>query len=130
MKLSWRDLVTTGLAIFGGTVVYAKFYDYSWAVVSSWRSAVAVLALTGLAMFAFSRFNFSNRSILNEVEMVLGVIAIGLAITGMVFVSQPIFYILAAALGILWLIDTARHVRHSLVHEDTTSSYHHHASAH
>lgn len=129
MKLSWRDLVTTGLALFGGAVVYAKFYDYSWALLGSWRSAVAVLTVTGLAMFAFSKFNFSNMSWMNLTEMLLGLIAAGLAITGMIATSEPIFYILAVVLGVLWLMDTARHVRHSLIHEDTTS-FHHHVPVH
>jgi hypothetical protein len=129
MKLSWKDAVTTLLVLTGGAVVYAKFYDYSWAVIGSWRSSVAVLALVGLLMFAFSSFNFSNRSILNEGEMVLGAIAIGLAITGTIFISQPIFYILATILGLLWLVDTARHARHSLIH-DEPGSFQHHAPVH
>lgn len=129
MKLSWRDIVTTLLAISGAAVVYAKFYEYSWAVVGSWRSAAGVVALIGLGMFVFSSFDFSNRSILNEGEKALGAIAILLALTGMIVTSQPVFYVLAATLGVLWLVDTARHVRHSILNQDTTS-YHHHAPVH
>ena len=126
MKLSWRDVATTLLAVFGGAIAYAKFYDYSWATIGSWRGATAVMALTGLIMFAVSGFDFSNRSILNEGEMFLGVVAIGLAVAGVIITSQPLFYTLAGTLGVLWLVDTARHVRHSLMH-DESSAYGHHA---
>jgi len=128
MKLTWRDLVTTLLAIAGGAVVYAKYYNYSWAVIGSWRSAVAVLAAIGILMFAFSAFDFANRSILNVGEMVLGIVAIGLAITGLFVASSQIFYSLAIVLGVLWLVDTARHVRHSLMGSGTT--LHRHAPVH
>jgi len=129
MKLTWRDIVTAALAVAGGAVVYAKFYDYSWAMIGSWRSSVAVLAIAGLAMFAFSGFDFANRSILNIGEIFLGIVAIGLALTGMVVASEPVFYSFAAILGILWLVDTARHARHSLLHEGTTS-FHRHVPVH
>ncbi|MGZ6004971.1 MAG: hypothetical protein ACXWLH_02365 [Candidatus Saccharimonadales bacterium] len=132
MKLSWKDIVTTLLLVAGGAVVYAKFYNYSWAVIGSWKSSVAVLAAIGLVMFAFSSFNFANRSILNIGEMMFGAIAVGLALTGMIATSQPIFYILAAVLGSLWLVDTARHARHSWIGESAigTNTFHHHAPVH
>lgn len=129
MKLSWKDLVTTLVTLAIAAVVYAKFYDYSWAVIGSWRSAVAVLALGGVLMFAFSSFDFANWSILNIGEMMFGAIAIGLAVTGIAATSEPIFYILAVTLGILWLVDTARHIRHSLLH-DGANIFHHHAHVH
>jgi hypothetical protein len=129
MKLSWKDAMTTAMALLGGAVVYAKFYDFSWAVIGSWRSSVAIMALVGIGMFAFSTFDFANRSILNIGEMVLGLAAIALAVTGVFMASEFVFYSLAAVLGVLWLVDTARHARHSMRHEDTTS-FHHHAAAH
>ncbi len=129
MKLSWRDMVTTAFMLAGGAIVYAKFYEYSWAVIGSWRSAVAVIAAAGLGMFLFSRFDFSNFSILNIVEMLVGFLAIGAALAGMLVTSELAFYSLAVALGVLWLLDTARHLRHSMIDEGTTS-YHHHVPAH
>jgi hypothetical protein len=132
MKLSWRDFVTALLAIAGGAIVYAKFYDYSWAVIGSWRSAVAVLVVIGVLMFVFSAFKFANRSILNVNEMVVGVIAIGLAIVGMIVTSSPIFYILAVTLGVLWFVDTARHAGHSWIGDEGagTTTFHRHAHVH
>lgn len=132
MKLSWKDIVTTLLAVLGGVIVYAKFYNYSWAIIGSWQSATAVLAGIGVLMFAFSAFDFANHSILNVGEMFLGLIAIGLALTGMLFVSEPIFYALAGTIGLLWLVDTARHARHTWIGDEGmgTTTLHHHASAH
>ena len=128
MKLSWKDVVNTILVIAGGAVVYAKYYSYSWSVIASWRSAVAVLAIAGILMFAFSSFEFTNRSILNVSEMVLGVVAVVLIVYGVIVVSQFAFYAVATVLGLLWLIDTARHTRHSIIGGGTT--YHHHAPVH
>jgi len=129
MKLSWKDLVTTLLAVSGGAIVYAKFYNYAWAGLGSWRSSVAALAIVGVVMFAFSSFDFSNFSILNLGEMFVGIIAVGLALTGMIATSQPIFYTLAIMLGALWAVDTARHARHSLL-DSSTTIFHHHAPVH
>jgi hypothetical protein len=132
MKLSQRDIVTTILALAGGAVVYAEYYNYSWALIGSWRSAVAVLAGIGVLMFAFSAFDYTNRSILNIGEMILGAIAIGLALAGMIAISSAIFYSLAAVLGVLWLVDTARHARHSWIGDEGmgTTTFHRHAHVH
>ena len=129
MKLTWKDAINSLLVVAGGAIVYAKFYGYSWSGLGSWQGAVAWLAVIGVLMFAFSSFNFSNRSILNVGEMVLGILAIGLIIVGVIMTSEFAFYSLAVVLGVLWLTDTARHARHSLLHDDTTS-LHRHAPAH
>lgn len=132
MKLTWRDIVTTLLALAGGAVVYAKYYSYSWSFIGSWRSAAAVLALAGVLLFAFNSFSFANRSILNITEMVLGSVAIVLALIGMFVVNHAVFYGLAATLGTLWLLDTARHARHSFIGDEGmgTTNFHHHAPVH
>ena len=132
MKLSWKDVINTLLAIGGGAIVYAKFYSYSWAMVGSWRSSVAALAIIALLMFAFSSFNFSNRSILNVTEMVLGSVAVVLAVIGVFMTSQFVFYSLASVVGLAWLIDTARHARHSWIGDEGygTTTFHHHVAAH
>lgn len=130
MKLTWTDFVTAVLVLFGGAVTYAKFYDYSWAMVGgSWRTAIAVIALISLAVFAFSRFNFANLSWLNVGEMVLLAAAIILAVTGMIVASSGIFYSLAGVMGAFWLVDTARHARHSWIDRPSTT-FHHHAPVH
>jgi len=124
MKLSWRDLVNTLLAVAGGSIVYAKYYSYSWAGIGSWRGAVAWLAVIGLVMFMLSRFDYANRSILNVGEMVFGLAAVILMIAGVIMTSQAVFYSLATVLGVMWLVDTARHTRHSIEGGGTTTIHH------
>jgi hypothetical protein len=129
MKLSWRNIVTTLLAGGGAALVYAKYYDYSWAVIGSWRSAVAALAGVGAVMFLFSAFDFRNFSILGVTEMLGGLAALGLAVAGVIVTSSVLFYTLAGVLGALWLVDTARDTWHSLVNNEATT-FHHHAPVH
>lgn len=130
MKLSWRDFATTLLAVAGGAVVWAKFYDYSWAVIGSWRSAVAVLAAIGLLAFAFSAFSFANHSAVNVGQMLVGGAAVVLAVVGMIVTSSALFYILATTLAVLWLADTTRHAWHSWVEEEDTDTTPFHPHAH
>lgn len=130
MKLTWRDIITTLLALTGGAVVYAKFYQYSWALIGSWRSAVMALAAVGLAMLLVTGFDTENQSWLNIGEMIFGIIAAGLIITGVFVASSFVFYSLTIILGALYAVSTARHIRHSILHDGTTSSFHHHVPAH
>ncbi len=128
MKLSWRDIVTTLLAVGGVAIVWAKYYSFSWAMLGSWRSTTTIMALAGLLLFAFTNFDFNNYSIANVAEMVLGGIALVLAIWGMTVVNHAVFYSLATTLGITWLIDIARHIRHSTIQSGTQGSSTTHAA--
>jgi len=132
MKLSWKDMISALIVLAGGAIVYAKYYNYNWAVVGSWRSAALVLALGGVLLFALSSFDFTNRSILNVTEMILGTAAIVLAVWGVIVASQAVFYSLAIVLGVTWLIDVARHARHSWIGNEGmgTTTFHHHAPVH
>lgn len=113
-KLSWRDLITTLLAIAGGVLVFAKFENYSWAVIGSWRSAVAVLGVLGIALCLTAAGDLENKSWLNRGEIVLSLIAAGLAVVGVIVSSAFFFYATAITLGVLWLVSTARHIYHSI----------------
>ena len=120
MKLSWQDGVTTALALFGGTLVYAKYYEYNWAVIGSWRSAGMVLAGTGLLMFLFSRFNVNDDSWLNIGEMLLSVFGLALAVSTIFVTTSWVFYTLAAVIGTTWLVDTLRKAYQSLGESGST----------
>jgi hypothetical protein len=129
MKLTWKDIVTTLLAAGGAALVWAKFYEYNWAVVGSWRSAVAVLAGLGLGMCIFSNYQAEFRNRVDTGEMVLGIAAAVMAVVGMVVTSSIIFYALAGVIGTLWLVSTFRHVWHSLT-GTTGASYHRQVMVH
>ncbi len=125
MKLSWRDIVTTLLVFGGGTIVYSKYYNYSWSIINSWKIALLVLAIGGILIYAFNNFDFTNLSILNIGQMMLGVAATAITIIGLFSRSRTMFYSLAIVLGVVWLVDIARHLRHSIIGDDRTSTIHH-----
>ena len=127
---SWRDIVTTLLAVAGGVIVYAKLQDYGWWLVSSWRGVVAALGVIGIAMCITAGGDLDNRSTLNRLEAILGMLSFGLIVVGLIFSSQFISLILATVLGALWLVSTARHIRRSLIHESHSGATHRPAVVH
>ena len=124
MKFSWRDIAVTLLAIAGGAIFWAKAYSYSWAVIGSWRSSVAVLALIGVLMTVFSGFDYRNLSVLNMTEMVFWAAGAVLAIVGMTGTNDTLFYSLGTIMGIVWFMDTGRHIGHSLLGSGKSGAHH------
>lgn len=132
MKLTWRDIVTTLIVIGGAIVVYAMYNNYSWMGLENWRDGIAAITVGGLIILLLSNFDFSNRSTLNVSEIVVGAIAVILAIAGILIGTQSFFFSLSLVVGILWALDTARHIRHSWLDRDThgSSLIHRHAHVH
>lgn len=114
MKLSWRDVATTALFVLGVAVVFAKIYGFSWVILDSWRSAVAVMAVIGLAMVAINGFDLANRSWRNMTEIGIGVLAGIMAVIGLIVASPFIFYSVAVLLGVGWVISIVSHAQHSM----------------
>jgi uncharacterized membrane protein HdeD (DUF308 family) len=125
MKLSWRDVATAALFVLGAAVVFAKIYGLSWMVLGSWPSAVAVLAIIGLAMVAINGFDMANRNWRNLTEIAIGVIAGIIAIIGLIVESPFIFYSVAVLLTVGWVISIVSHVQHSMESDDQTTSWRH-----
>lgn len=130
MKLSWRDIATAALFVLGVAVVFAKIYSFSWVILDSWRSSVAVLAVIGLAMLAINGFNLADRSWRNVSEMTISIVAGILAVIGLIISSPFIFYSVAVLTGVAWVISVASHARHSMNPDDQTPSWHHRPIAH
>lgn len=108
----------------GGAVVFAKLQEYSWWLIGdSWRTAVAVLAGAGLAALLVgtvgARAEGTHRNTFDDVEIGAAVIALGLAVTGMIVTSELVFYSLAAVMGALWLTAIIRHAVHTFSHTGT-----------
>ena len=122
MKLSWRDIFTSIIVVGGGLIVWSKYYNYNWPLIGSWRNATAVLSLAFLIFYFFTNFDFNNFSVANTLEMILGAIAIVLAVWGITVTSSIAFYYLSLTFGIVWLIDILRHLRHSLMESGHSSS--------
>ena len=129
MKLSWRDFFTAVFGLFGAAIVVAKIFDYSWIVISdSWRSAIAVLGITGLIMAIINGFDTESRSIVSTAEIALAIAAVGVGIAGLFVASATFFYVLAGLIGGLWLLEVSRHVWHSVM--DDTTTYGSHVAVH
>ena len=131
MKLSWRDIATAALFVLGVAVVFAKIYGFSWLILDSWNSAVAVLAVIGLGMVAINGFDLTNRSWRNMTEVAIGVVAGIMAVIGLVVESSFIFYSVATLMAIAWAISVVSHAQHSLASNNQSTPWNHrHPLAH
>lgn len=128
MKLSWRDLVNTLLLAAGAFLVYANLANFSGTWLNDWRVTTVAIAAIGLGMCITAAGDIENKSILNRIEMFLGTFVILAAFFAVITGWQWAGLFVAGTVGALWLISTARHTRHSLIHEKTT--VHHGAYAH
>lgn len=117
MNITWRDLITTILAAAGMTEVWAKFYDYSWWLIGSWRGAAAVLGGLGLAVLAVRLSELADMdNWVNFIESLLWVSAAGVIVVAMFVTSAGLFYTGAAVLGVIWLSSLVRHIWHTTHH--------------
>jgi len=125
MKVSWRDFFTAVFGLFGAAIVVAKAFDYSWVVISdSWRSAIAVLGITGLIMAIINGFDTESRSLISTAEIILAIAAVGVGVTGLFVANAPFFYVFAGLIGGLWLLEVGRHIWHSVMDDTTTYGSH------
>lgn len=121
MKLSWKDLFTTALAIVIAVALVAKIREYNWTFLGSWETAVASVGFLGLLMASVDEEDFERFNAWSAVEWLLALAAIGLIIAGLIVGSKVLFVILAADLLTLWVASLARH---ALSHEETETPHH------
>ena len=114
MNLSWRDMLTTVLAIIGGVEVFARIQALNWPLIGSYKSALVVLGVIGLLMLALNITElFDADNWVNWGEAVLWIAAAIVIVIGMFAASQPLFYIAAAILAVTWIAMLARHSWHT-----------------
>ena len=130
MKLSWRDIATAALFVLGVVVVFVKIYGFSWMILDSWNSAVAVLAVIGLAMVAINGFDMANRSWRNLTEITISIVAGIIAVIGLIVESPLIFYSVAVLIAVGWVISIVSHTQHSMADSQVTSWNHRRPIAH
>jgi len=111
MKLSWRDMVAGVLAALGAVVVFAKLQDYTWWLIGSYKGALAVIAVLGLAIFvtyAVELFSFATFAVTGE--LFLWFIA-ATVIIGSLFTATTQFEFISAAslIGLSWLAEFSGH---------------------
>lgn len=119
MKLSWRDMITTTLALFGAVVVFAKLQSYSWVLIGSWKGALGVIGVIGLAIFGIYLVDwFRNEDTGIVAETSLWIIA-ATVIVGSLFTTttKAEFVWSAVLIGLSWLAQVGSHAW------DTTHSH-------
>jgi hypothetical protein len=117
MKLTWRDGVTTALAVLVGAVAVAVVQDLDWPLLGSTRSAIVTMGILGYAMCmigirgsAMTSGKDLARGPFMIAASVLGAIALVLAIVGLVVGTETMAVLLAVDLLVLWMVATLRHL--------------------
>lgn len=121
MKISWRDIAAAVLAIIGGVVVFAKEQSYSWWLIGSWKGALGVVAVLGLAILALYSVDWAENGspvVLSEILLwtLAGLVTLGslLATT-----TEAEFIWSSSLIGLAWATQLSSHVWSS-THRHTT----------
>ena len=109
MKLSWRDLFTSLIAIIVGVGLVAGILNYDWSVFGTWKGAVGTMGILGLFMIIFDEADFFRMNVWGTLEGLLALAGIGLVIAGLIVASKVLFVALAAVILAFWLVSLARH---------------------
>lgn len=112
MRLTWRDGLTTALAVLVVLVTLAATQDWEWPLLGSERSAIAVLGVLGYAMCHSAgtpNAFLSMRGGYRTLASALGVAALLVFVAGLIWPSETWIVLLAADILLLWVIATVRH---------------------
>lgn len=112
MKLSWRDVLTSILAIAGAIVVFAKLQSYSWWLIGSWRSALAVVGAIGFAILLVNILELLQmEDVATFAELSLWLITATIVIASLVITTtKGEFIVSAAAIGLSWFVELVSHL--------------------
>lgn len=126
MKLSWRDILTSVLAITGGVVVFAKLQSYSWVLIGSWKGALGVISVLGLAIAVTYMIDWLRDETLVPLgEMLLWLAAATVSIGSMFTTTTRGEFVSSAILiGAAWLAQLGVHIWDS-AHDRHPSRYAH-----
>jgi len=118
MKTIWRDTISALLAVFGGVVMFARLQDYSWWLIGSWKGALGVLAVTGLAIAvtnAVELYKLEDGPALFELFawLMAATVVIGSLFTT---TTQTEFVWSGVFVGFAWLTQTTRDIWRSTHH--------------
>lgn len=112
MKLTWKDVLAALLALFGAVIVFAKLQAYSWWLIGSWKGALGVLAVTGLAILLTNVIELVKLADLSSFgETTLWLITAAVTVAGLIVTTTKADFIFAAIMiGASWLVQLAYHV--------------------
>lgn len=119
MKLSWRDVLAAFFAALGSVVVYAKLQSYSWWLLGSWKGALGVVAVTGLAIAGTYMVDWSRNEGLGIIWEMMLWIAAAITVIGSLFATtnKTEFIWSAILIGLAWASQLSAHTW------DSTSSH-------
>lgn len=110
MALTWKDFVTTALALITAGFSYLMVTGYKFPLISGYRQATLVLLILGIGMCALSSPTPVTGNLFIMLASVLGFIALILIIAGFIFGTKNIFLALTGIIILLWFIATFRHI--------------------
>lgn len=127
MKLTWRDILASLLAVLGGVLVFAKLQSYQWWLIGSWKGALGVVGMVGLAILATYAVDwFRNESLGVIPEMILWLAAATVVIGSLFATTTKAQFVWSACLiGLAWLAQLGAHGWDS-THSHTTHYAHIH----
>lgn len=110
MNLTWKDGVTTILAVIVAALVYIETQPaLGWTI--NPRLGVIILGLIGIGMCATGAREMENGSTWSTSLSALGGAAILLMIAGIIAAELWAFYAMAAIILTMWFVTTVRHMR-------------------
>jgi len=120
MRLTWRDGVAAVFAGLIAVIVLAVSGSWGWPLLGSERAGIVALVLLAVPMCIIGGYAFWDSVAFKHpilalhdpylaADMLLGPVAIALVIGGLMVGTQVWLLVLAALIGIKWLIATARH---------------------
>lgn len=127
MKLSWRDVLAALFAAVGATVVFAKLNSYSWWLIGSWKGALGVISVVGLAILATYLIDWARNEGLGTIWEMFAWIVAATTVVGSLFATtnKAEFVWSAALIGIAWLSQLSAHTWDS-THSHTSHMAHAH----
>lgn len=109
MALTWKDLVTTIMALFIASFAYLMVTGYKFPLISGYRWATLILLILGIGMCALSSAQGVG-GIYITIASGLGIVALILIIAGFIFATKTIFLLTAGVIILLWALATFRHL--------------------
>lgn len=112
MRIIWKDVFSSALAVLGGVVVFAKLESYSWWLIGSWKGAIGVLAVIGLGIAFTNIVDFVRMADLPTVGetalwLLAATVAFGSVLTD---TTKGEFISVAVLVGLSWLAQLTRDV--------------------
>lgn len=114
MSLTYKDALTTVLAVGVGGIYYIQSKGLQVPVLSSTRWSAAVLLIIGVLMCAFGAYNFQSPGAWSNpwaiFAMVLGIGAFVIGLIGLVTGTKVFALGVASMILVLWFATIVRHL--------------------